>query len=84
MAFVQREKQLSHCNAVTHASLQISKKCGKSRLVTTSAPKHFIPKVGYFWGKSSLLLGAITYMIAWCEVRKLLRSEVAGGINGDH
>ena len=63
LVFVQREKQLSHCHTVTHASLQISEKCDKSRLVTTSAIKHFIAKVAYFYLKSGVLLGARTYNV---------------------
>ena len=47
-----------------HASLTTKQgKCGKSRLVTTSATKHFIAKVGYFYPKSGVLLGASTYVI---------------------
>ena len=40
-----------------------SVKCDKSRLVTTSAIKHFIPKVAYFYPKSGVVLGARTYNI---------------------
>ena len=38
-------------------------KCDKSRLVTTSAIKHFIAKVAYFYPKSGVVLGARTYNI---------------------
>ena len=60
--FCQRENQLSHCHTVTHASHRNPVKCSKSRLVTTSAPKHFIPKVAYFYPKSGVLLGASIYV----------------------
>ena len=66
MAFVQREKQLSHCHTVTHASQRNQEKCSKSRLVTTSAIKHFIPKVAYFYPKSGVVLPWTTYNV---EVR---------------
>ena len=39
-----------------------SGKCDKSRLVTTSAIKHFIAKVAYFYPKSGVVLGASIYM----------------------
>ena len=42
-----------------------SEKCSKSRLVTTSAPKHFIPKVAEFYPKSGVLLPSSTYMVVW-------------------
>ena len=37
-------------------------KCSKSRLVTTSAIKHFIAKVAYFYPKSGVVLGASIYV----------------------
>ena len=37
-------------------------KCDKSRLVTTSAIKHFIAKVAYFYPKSGVVLGASIYV----------------------
>ena len=40
-----------------------SEKCSKSRLVTTSAIKHFTPKVAYFYPKSGVVLGARTYNV---------------------
>ena len=46
----------------THFVNENQEKCGKSRLVTTSAPKHFTPKVAYFYPKSGVVLGARTYM----------------------
>ena len=60
--FVQRENQLSHCHTVTHASHRNPVKCSKSRLVTTSAIKHFTPKVAYFYPKSGVVLGASIYV----------------------
>ena len=63
MPYVQREKQLSHCHAVTHASHRNPVKCSKSRLVTTSAPKHFTPKVAYFYPKSGVLLPWTTHIL---------------------
>ncbi len=50
------------CNTATHASHRNPVKCSKSRLVTTSAPKHFIPKVAYFYPKSGVVLGASIYV----------------------
>ena len=37
-------------------------KCDKSRLVTTSAIKHFIAKVAYFYPKSGVVLPWMTYV----------------------
>ena len=37
-------------------------KCSKSRLVTTSAIKHFTPKVAEFYPKSGVVLGASIYV----------------------
>ena len=45
-------------NEFIFSNVKNQEKWCKSRLVTTSATKQFIPKVGYFWGKSSLLIGA--------------------------
>ena len=38
-------------------------KCSKSRLVTTSAIKHFIAKVAEFYPKSGVVLGASIYVL---------------------
>ena len=65
-------------------------KCDKSRLVTTSAPKHFIPKVAYFYPKSGVVLGARTYNIEERGERSeerdmlyaLLNSPPFGGVGG--
>ena len=46
----------------THFCQRNQKKCSKSRLVTTSAIKHFIPKVAYFYPKSGVVLGASIYV----------------------
>ena len=40
-----------------------SGKCSKSRLVTTSAIKHFIAKVAYFYPKSGVVLPWTTYNV---------------------
>ena len=40
-----------------------SEKCSKSRLVTTSAIKHFIAKVAEFYLKSGLVLPSRTYNV---------------------
>ncbi len=46
----------------THFCQRNQEKCDKSRLITTSAPKHFIPKVAYFYPKSGVVLGASIYV----------------------
>ena len=47
----------------THFCQRNQEKCDKSRLVTTSVPKHFIAKVAYFYPKSGVVLGASIYVI---------------------
>ena len=67
-----------------------SGKCSKSRLVTTSAIKHFTPKVAYFYPKSGVVLGARTYNIEERGERSeerdmlyaLLNSPPFGGVGG--
>ena len=49
----------------THFCQRNQEKCGKSRLVTTSAIKHFTPKVAEFYLKSGVLLPSSTYMVVW-------------------
>jgi len=46
----------------THFCQRNQEKCDKSRLVTTSAIKHFIAKVAYFYLKSGVVLGASIYV----------------------
>jgi len=46
----------------THFCQRNQEKCSKSRLVTTSAIKHFTPKVAYFYPKSGVVLPWRTYV----------------------
>jgi len=46
----------------THFCQRNQEKCSKSRLVTTSAIKHFTSKVAYFYPKSGVVLGASIYV----------------------
>ena len=51
-------------NEFIFSNVKNQEKWCKSRLVTTSASKKFIPKVGYFYPKSGVLLGASTYVLS--------------------